>query len=573
MRQELLRSTQKEWLAIDQAGFLLVEVILASAVFALLITGLVGAYLYGQESTALAGNRARAVMLAEEGLEAVRNIRDASFGNLTDGTYGLTTTGNQWNLSGFSDISDIFTRQIVISAVDPKRKSVTANVTWQQNPQRSGSVVLSSRLTYWQAIVSSLRSMMVYSKLATNNTPFYRIWDGSASAWGAESSATNVGNNIQYLVLKFARNTGEAILGTLDQTGNIRVQIWNGSSWSATTLLANVGTTNDAYRGFDIEYETSGNRAIVVYNNANSADPAYRIWNGTSWSLPVIMSTPPTTGAPLWIELERNPLSASNEIAMMLLDANADVYGMAWDGSSWSTMGTAAVWDATTAISTKKIIDIAYEQLTGRAMFMWGDSVATDQRYRLWNGSTLTAATLLDIPASAGVAAWIRLVARPNSNELLYGVQDAGADLNTRRWSGSAWDSATEHPEHDATTENITSRNFDLIYETYPANSGKAFLVWGNGATVSGKQWSGTIWGAAAVLPGSDDTSFVSLHSDPTTGAIFAAEYQSRTSATDDLHERHLVGGSASWSSVSTIWAGQVVAEPVMFRVNFDTER
>lgn len=135
--------------ATNQAGFSLVEVILSSAVFVLLVTALIGAYLYGQESTALAGNRARAAMLAEEGLEAVRNIRDPAFTNLTDGTYGLTTTGNQWNLSGSQDISDIFTRQVVISTVDTERKSVIVNVTWQQNPQRAGSVSLTSRFTNW----------------------------------------------------------------------------------------------------------------------------------------------------------------------------------------------------------------------------------------------------------------------------------------------------------------------------------------------------------------------------------------------------------------------------------------
>ena len=70
-------------------GFSLVEVILSSAVFALLVTALVGAYLYGQESTALAGNRARAVMLAEEGLEATRNIRDGGFNDLGVGIHGL----------------------------------------------------------------------------------------------------------------------------------------------------------------------------------------------------------------------------------------------------------------------------------------------------------------------------------------------------------------------------------------------------------------------------------------------------------------------------------------------------
>lgn len=146
-----------------QQGFSLVEVMLAGAVFALLVTALVGAYLYGEEATMLAGNRARAALLAEEGLEAARNIRDAGFSNLTNGAYGLSTAGNQWSLSGSSDASGIFTRQIVIASVDAERKSVTATVTWQQNPQRTGSVVLVSRFTNWQASAPAPASCNEYA--------------------------------------------------------------------------------------------------------------------------------------------------------------------------------------------------------------------------------------------------------------------------------------------------------------------------------------------------------------------------------------------------------------------------
>jgi len=132
-----------------QQGFSLVEVILSSSVFILLATALVGGYLYGQESTALSGNRDRAVMLAEEGLEATRNIRDESFSNLTDGTHGIATSSNQWVLSGSSDTTDIFTREVVIAAVDGNRKNITANISWQQNEQRSGIVSLVTRLANW----------------------------------------------------------------------------------------------------------------------------------------------------------------------------------------------------------------------------------------------------------------------------------------------------------------------------------------------------------------------------------------------------------------------------------------
>ncbi|MBI4252912.1 prepilin-type N-terminal cleavage/methylation domain-containing protein [Candidatus Uhrbacteria bacterium] len=132
-----------------QGGFSLVEIICASALFALLVVALLGAYLYGEEAQMLAGNRARAVLIAKEGLEAARNIRDASFANLSDGAHGLITSGNQWSFSGTSDTSDIFTRQIVISSIDAKRKNVTANVTWRQNELRNGTVSLATELSSW----------------------------------------------------------------------------------------------------------------------------------------------------------------------------------------------------------------------------------------------------------------------------------------------------------------------------------------------------------------------------------------------------------------------------------------
>lgn len=140
----------KEW-SVTKLGFSLVEVILTSSLFVLITTAIVGALIYSRESSVGGGQRSRATLLAEEGFEAARNIRDAAFSNLTDGTFGLATVGNQWNLSGNQDTTDIFTRQISIAPVDANTKQITATVTWQQTPQRPGSVSLVSYLTNWAA--------------------------------------------------------------------------------------------------------------------------------------------------------------------------------------------------------------------------------------------------------------------------------------------------------------------------------------------------------------------------------------------------------------------------------------
>lgn len=150
MKSEILPSMKKEPLHIKQPrGFSLVEVILATSVFLLLASVLVGSYLYGLESTMLAGNRVRAVLLAEEGLEAVRNIRDDNFANISNGTHGLVISGNQWTLSGLSDTNGIFTRSLTIIDAGSARKSVSCTVSWQQNSSRSGSVTLTTLMTNW----------------------------------------------------------------------------------------------------------------------------------------------------------------------------------------------------------------------------------------------------------------------------------------------------------------------------------------------------------------------------------------------------------------------------------------
>lgn len=431
----------------------------------------------------------------------------------------------------------------------------------------TGTVTNSSAQRIVEKGIQMPGAMMVYAKLAGDNIPYYRRWDGTQ--WGPERQATAVGAGftIQYMVLKFARTRNEAVLGTLDSNGDIRVQVWDGNTqtWSATTLLANIGTTNDAYRGFDIEYETNGDRAIVVYNTNVANQVSYRIWDGLAWTAAANQTLATLSiGVPYWIELAPYPLLDSsprnNEIAMIVLGSNVDVYGLRWTGAAWNNMFDAVRWDTTAATATRKAIDVAYEQLTGRAMFIWGDSVVDDQYYRIWDGISLTGNTLLRfVPAvMGGVANWVRLAPDPTSNRIMYGVQDAGIDLNTRLWSGAAWDGNPPHAEHDAGTENANDRNFDIVFETNPANAGMAWLIWGNGGNTSRKQWnSGTnSWGLETTF--GDDAALVQLMAHPRTGTIFTGIYQSTGSGTFDITALQNVGGA--WSAETQIWNGGITS-------------
>lgn len=135
-------------------GFLLIEIILTSSLFILFLTAFAGVFYYGLQSSTAAGNRGKAVMLVDEGMEAVRSIRNMNFSNLVDGTYGLSYSNSQWNLIGTPDVSGLFTRQVVITTVDPNRKQVTVTVTWQETPSRPGSVSAQARFTNWKTILN-----------------------------------------------------------------------------------------------------------------------------------------------------------------------------------------------------------------------------------------------------------------------------------------------------------------------------------------------------------------------------------------------------------------------------------
>lgn len=302
MKLKILSSIARVCLNTRQAAFSLVEIILANAVFALLLVGLVGIYLYGQESSMTSGNRNRAILMAEEGLEAVKNIADASFSNLVDGTYGLTTTTSQWNLVGLSDVRDIFTRQINISTVDSKRKAITSTVTWQQNLQRNGLVSLTSRITNW--VVSSIGNWANPMQSASIDLPS----NSNSSKIQVQGNYVYVVNNsagVNFYVIDVTNLLAPTIVASLALAGvpnNIYVagnyayiaSSDNSSelqiidiSVAATPLIVgnfNADGNADAYGVFVV-----GNTAHLV--RASSASDEYITINVTNHTLPTLIGS------------------------------------------------------------------------------------------------------------------------------------------------------------------------------------------------------------------------------------------------------------------------------------------
>ncbi len=145
-----------------QNGFSLLEVILSISIFTIGVVG-IGLFVIDIQTTAeRSQNLSQGILLAEEGLEAVKSIRDNNFEDITNGTHGLDSVDGVWQFYGDSDVTILgresgvgrtFTRTITIStsAYNEEEivvKLIESNVSW---PIRDGTsdVTLSTLLTNW----------------------------------------------------------------------------------------------------------------------------------------------------------------------------------------------------------------------------------------------------------------------------------------------------------------------------------------------------------------------------------------------------------------------------------------
>ncbi|MFA6354853.1 MAG: hypothetical protein WCW65_00275 [Candidatus Paceibacterota bacterium] len=149
-------------------GFSLVEILVSISIFLIFVVTTSAVIQKVSIESRNSANRERASILAEEGLEAARNIRDANFINLSDGTYGLSTTGNVWSLSGSSDITNIFTRVLNISTINENQKKVDVSVSWADKISAINTVTSSTYFTNWREILN-IEVGLTVNKLVINH--------------------------------------------------------------------------------------------------------------------------------------------------------------------------------------------------------------------------------------------------------------------------------------------------------------------------------------------------------------------------------------------------------------------
>jgi Tfp pilus assembly protein PilV len=462
---------------INKRGSSLVEILLAVAIFGMFVTALAGSLLLGQEGAMTSGSRQRATKFAEEGVEAVKSIRDGGYSSLpVDGNYGLVISGGKWTLSGTSDTSGIFTRVVNLSTPSTGVRKITVTVTWAQNMQRNGSIALESYATDWLGTTSGgggtpkKRGLLAYyDATGGRNTLTSRQYDDVANTFGVEEDiALGAGQNSRNIVLKTSPTKGEAVLAYGDNVGNLKVLCYDDTTdvWTQdfTATIGGTGTT----KRFDVEYEKTTGDAVVVYstNGTSTNQIATRTKSGSAacgtanWGAATNFSSARiTTGAVTWVQAEAAQNSGTNNIGVAWASNTGYLSAGIWNGSTLANETPNAFSTATslleyvTAIGDNLAFDIAAESNTGYFMVVWspyrsGTTACTagatpvDGSCIKYSRFTTSWQAIAAIPTVADIGTNIDLAANPlsTSNEMALGAMDNGTgDSSHAYWSGSAW--------------------------------------------------------------------------------------------------------------------------------------
>lgn len=146
-----------------EKGQSLIELLIATAVFVIVVSSLAFFILNSYVSGRFAQEITIANSLAEEGLEAARSIRDNDWTNLNPGEHGLALSENNWAFQGNQeDISNQLgegVRKIIIEDIGLDRKKITSKVTWQFSETRFQEIQLVTYLTNWAKLTPYLAQL------------------------------------------------------------------------------------------------------------------------------------------------------------------------------------------------------------------------------------------------------------------------------------------------------------------------------------------------------------------------------------------------------------------------------
>lgn len=373
--------------------------------------------------------------------EGVANMamREIFVGTDEDGDGGVGTISNDASAGTDPNISLGQARCV---------SSVSGGVTTYSVSGRSGGAL--RKITFAGGTGANAKAVFAD---ATNQ---HKYLSGRAGAgWSTPVVADSHTDVSKWVVLRDCPTRSEFAMGGLDTSSNLRVGFWSGGSFGAsTTATSDTGTY--ATRPFDLAYEQSSGHLLVAYWDSASAKVGYRTAATTTLSAQSTLTLPSSTQVS-WVALV--PKTGSDEVMLLALNASNVLYACVWSGSAWGSVTTIT---SAAASASHECFGGAYERTSGRFLLVYGKSTNAYATYRTYTGAGGWSSTASTPTIGSNGIYWVRLAARPGTNEVLMGTMDNPGNVYGAHWSGSAWGGATSTGTHLW----AGARSMDVMYDS-----------------------------------------------------------------------------------------------------------
>ncbi|MEW5851814.1 MAG: hypothetical protein AB2A00_23695 [Myxococcota bacterium] len=396
--------------------------------------------------------------------------------------------------------------------------------------------------------------LAAYDATATT-PPRYRVWDGSNLS--AEVDLPPTSTDVAWVVLRSSPRGNEAVLGALDDDGNLTVHTWNGASWGETwsaALGSIVGGPRSNTRRFDLAFEATTGDALVVFADVTPTFKYRRRTQGR-WDEVDQLADVALDDVGLWVRAEPRPGTNDVMVAVLTGASGNALHALRWNGvDEWKSRIETA---ARPVGSSTPCFDLVAESATGNVMLLWGAAGST-LHSRVFSASWGAETTAYTLPSKA---LWVTAASdpTPGSRNVAVGVITADAYVERGVWDGTAWlarPAAVPVRAHDV-------RGVDVAFA---GTTGRAVFAYNELATPT--QVTTATWTAAeghgnpVLLPPADgDILFVQLRADWQTNDIMLLSSDTSSGLTQRCWRQ------GTWSDGTVTADGTVsrVSEPFMF--------
>lgn len=409
---------QKKFI-LNSEGHSLIEVIIALAIFAMIFFSIVSLSVGSFNGLYQGGEQTIAEGLAQQGIEAVRSVRDRAWNELVFENVIISTTSNQWVLNnGTSElINDKFTRTVKIEEVcrdalceitecpglyvDIHSKKITVNVSWSVRNGATNSVQRIAIFTNWES-----RDWTQTDWSVGNGQVIF----SDASRFESDDGNLNIGSAGQVSLKSQSNNCGQ-------------------KSWSFES---------DSGYNFNSEKIDFVDGVSELYGTSTFASDKPTVSPVISYSVSEIGS---------WLSFEEVAIKNGGQIYYQLSDDDGLTWQY-WDGSAW---GVASTGDYNTAAdintnlplfstSSKKILFKAFLSGNGMQQVKLDEVKIGCEQFQNWDFGQATDYAFDDsrVEVLSGMVQLKTLMATSTGSTL-----NPSFNSNTTNWNFNIWETSS----------------------------------------------------------------------------------------------------------------------------------